>query len=60
MYIYRSNLYIYIDLYIYIYISIYIYIDQICVKVFGRTVSRTEVIYHSLERKFYGVWNRPC
>ena len=33
-------------------------IDQICVDVFEKTMRRTEMINHSLERKFYGAWNR--
>ena len=37
-----------------------IYIDQIGVEVFGKTVRRTEMIDHSFERKFDGVWNRLC
>ena len=32
-------------------------IDQICVEVFEQTISRTEMIDHSFERKFYGAWN---
>ena len=38
----------------------YTSIDQICVEVFGKTVSRTEMINHSLGRKFYGAYNRLC
>ena len=36
----------------------HIYIDQICVKVFEKTIRRTEIIDHLFERKFYGAWNR--
>ena len=35
----------------------YTCIDQICVEVFEKTIRGTELIDHSFERKFYGVWN---
>ena len=35
-------------------------IDQICVEVFEKTIRGTEMIDHSFEKKFYGVWNRLC
>ena len=38
----------------------YTCIDQICVEVFEKTIRGTEMIDHSFERKFYGVWNRLC
>ena len=31
-----------------------------CVEVFEKTISRTEMIDHSFERKFFGAWNRLC
>ena len=39
---------------------LYTCIDQICVEVFEKTKRGTEMIDHSFERKFYGVWNRLC
>ena len=41
-------------------IYMYTCIDQICVEVFEKTIRDTEMIDHSFERKFYGVWNRLC
>ena len=38
----------------------YIYIYQNCVEVFEKTITRTEMIDHSFERKYYGAWNRLC
>ena len=35
-------------------------IYKICVEVFGKTVSRTEMIDHSFERKFYVACHRLC
>ena len=49
-------IYPYIEIYIYIYIEIY----KICVEVFEKTVSRTEMIDHSFERKFYEACHRLC
>ena len=44
--------------------NIYIYIDietyKICVEVFEKTVSPTEMIDHSFERKFYKACHRLC
>ena len=37
-----------------------IYIDNFCVEVFEKTISRTYVIDHSFERKFNGVCFRLC
>ena len=43
--------------YVYMY---YTCIDQMCVEVFEKTIRGTEMIDHSFERKFRGVWNRLC
>ena len=43
-------------MYIYIHICIY----NFCVEVFEKTISRTEMIDHSFERKFNGVCFRLC
>ena len=40
-----------------IYTDVYMYR---CVEVFEKTIRCTEMIDHSFERKFYGVWNRLC
>ena len=37
-----------------------VYIDNFCVEVFEKTISRTDVIDHSFERKFNGVYFKLC
>ena len=37
-----------------------IYIYNFCVEVFEKTISHTEMIDHSFERKFYGACYRLC
>ena len=34
--------------------------DILCVEVFEKTLSRTKMIDHSFERKFYGPYYRLC
>ena len=41
-----------------VYSNIEIY--KICVEVFEKTISRTEMIDHSFERKFYEACHRLC
>ena len=41
-------------------VHIYIEIYKICVEVFEKTISRTEMIDHSFKRKFYGACHRLC
>ena len=38
----------------------HVYIDNFSVEVFEKTISRTDVINHSFERKFNGVCFRLC
>ena len=38
----------------------YVCIDNFCVEVFEKTISRTEMIDHSFERIFYGTCYRLC
>ena len=38
----------------------YVCIDNYCVEVFEKTISRTEMIDHSFERIFYGACYRLC
>ena len=47
-------------MYVCMYVCMNVCIDNFCVEVFEKTISRTEMIDHSFERKFYGPCYRLC